>query len=368
VQRRCNAPVVDFPWVQRTDRGETVIAVQTRGSRRGLSTARAALQVAWLLAARPEGIRADHVAETLGKSVSTAYNLLASLCEEGVAIHEPGGVYRLSPAFRDTVTTGAIVPAPELHDLAGLVADLLARTHKRSYLAVVRSGELHVVLERGLQGMPKLPGLKTRVGDSAHAVALGKVVLALAAPEVLERYVRRPGLRRFTAHTITDPDALRAELAEARRRGYAVEREEFDDDFCCVAAPVRDARGRFLAVIGISMSRRAFDEEHERLAATVRDVAGVAAAAGPRRPRAAGGGAPPNVAPLRASGGPNMAPVRASAPAGTRAFQASAETRSVLDPPGSARLVSTHGTSRAVSAACARTSPSASALARSERR
>ena len=356
VQRRCNAAVVDYTWVQRTDRGETVITVQTRGSRRGLSTARAALQVAWLLAARPEGVRADHVAETLGKSVSTAYNLLASLCEEGVATHETGGVYRLSPAFRDTVTTGAVAPAPELHDLAGLVSDLLARTHKRSYLAVVRHGELNVVLERGLQGMPKLPGLKTRVGDSAHAVALGKVVLALSAPEVLERYVRKPGLRRFTAHTLTDPDALRTELGQTRRRGYAVEREEFDDDFCCLAAPVRDARGRFLAVIGISMSRRAFDEEHETLASTVRDVAAVAGA-GPRRPGPIGGGAVPDVAPLRASAAPRAG-----------AFQPSAETQVVLDPRSPARLVSTHGTSRAVSAACARTSPSASALARSERR
>jgi DNA-binding IclR family transcriptional regulator len=355
VQRACNGPVVHSLWVRRTDRGETVITVQTRGSRRGLSTARAALQVAWLLAARPEGIRADHVAETLGKSVSTAYNLLASLCEEGVATHEPGGVYRLAPAFRDTVTTGALAPAPELHDLAGLVSDLLARTHKRAYLAVVRGGELHVVLERGLQGMPKLPGLKTRVGDSAHAVALGKVVLALAAPEVLERYVRKPGLRRFTAHTITDPDALRTELAEARRRGYAVEREEFDDDFCCVAAPVRDHRGRFLGVIGISMSRRAFDEEHEQLARTVREVAAVVAAA-PRSHAPVAGGSPLDGAALRASTPRN------------RPFQASAETQVVLDPRGSARLGSAHGTSRAVSAACARTSPSASAAARSERR
>ena len=64
----------------------------------------------------------------------------------------------------------------------------------------------------------------------------------------------------------------------ARRgaRGFAVEREEFDDDFCCIAAPVLDARGRFLAVIGISMSRRAFDDEHEILATTVVDVAAVA--------------------------------------------------------------------------------------------
>ncbi len=221
---------------------------------------------------------------------------------------------------------------------------------------MVRHGELNVVLERGLQGMPKLPGLKTRVGDAAHAVALGKVVLALSAPEVLERYLRKPGLRRFTAHTITDPDALRTELGEARRRGYAVEREEFDDDFCCIAAPVRDARGRFLAVIGISMSRRAFDEEHETLATTVVDVAAVAGP-GPRRPGPTGGGA------ARERG-----PLRAPAAARARAFQPSAETQVVLDPRSPARLVSTHGTSRAVSAACARTSPSASAPAPSERR
>ena len=290
-------------------------------------------------------MRADHVAETLGKSVSTAYNLLASLCEEGVATHHPGGVYRLSPAFRDTVRTGAPSTAPEMHDLAGLVTDLLARTHKRSYLAVVRAGELHVVLERGLQGMPKLPGLKLRIGDTAHALALGKVVLALAGPEVVDRYLRKPGLRRFTAHTITDPEALRGELAEVRRRGFAVEREEFDADFCCLAAPVRDGRGRFLAVLGISMSRRAFDEEHELLAESVLEVASIAPIA------------PLSVAPLRAPVAPK-----------TRAFQPSAETRTVLDPPRSAALASPHGTTRAVSAACARNPPSASAAARSERR
>ena len=75
------------------------------------------------------------------------------------------------------------------------------------------------MLERGLQGMPKLPGLKPRVGDSAHAVALGKVVLALAGPEVVDRYARNPGLRRFTPYTITDRERLRAELAATVRPG-----------------------------------------------------------------------------------------------------------------------------------------------------
>jgi len=258
---------------------------RTRTSRRGLSTARAALQVEWLLAARPEGVRAEEVAAALGKSVSTAYNLLASLCQEGVAAHHSGGVYRLAPAFRELVGTGASAPPPELHDVAALVRTLLARTHKRSYAGIVRRGELRIGYERGLQGMPKLPGLSPHIGDNAHALALGKVALALAREDVLERYLRAP-LRRFTAHTITDPDVLRSELQAVRSRGWAEDREEFDEDFCCIAAPVRDQQGRSLAVIGISMTRRAFDEEHETLAQTVAGVARIDVPSGEFQPSA----------------------------------------------------------------------------------
>ena len=126
--------------------------------------------------------------ETLGKSVSTAYNLLASLCDEGVAERHPGGLYRLSQNFRDTVAEES-----DRHDLSGVVDDLLARTHKRAYLAVLRNNQLRVVLERGLQGMPKLPGMNPEIADNAHALALGKVVLALGPREAVERYaLRRP--------------------------------------------------------------------------------------------------------------------------------------------------------------------------------
>jgi IclR family transcriptional regulator, acetate operon repressor len=242
--------------------------MQATRAHRGLSTARAALHVTWLLARAPDGIRADEVATTLGKSVSTAYNLLASLCDEGVAERHPGGVYRLSPAFRETVAEES-----DRHDLSGVVEDLLARTHKRAYLAVLRNNQLRVVLERGLQGMPKLPGFSPEIADNAHALALGKVVLALGPREAVDRYARA-GLKRFTPHTITEPTDLHEELTRVRLTGVACEREEFERDFCCLAAPVLDHDRRFLGAVGISMSRRAFDHEREQLEETLRDVVG----------------------------------------------------------------------------------------------
>jgi acetyl-CoA synthetase len=55
--------VVD--WISSIQRRE----LQSTRSPRGLSTARAALSVTWLLARAPDGVRADEVAHALGKSV-----------------------------------------------------------------------------------------------------------------------------------------------------------------------------------------------------------------------------------------------------------------------------------------------------------
>ena len=101
---------------------------------------------------------------------------------------------------------------------------------------------------------------------------MGKVVLAHMRPAALSRYVAG-GLRRYTPSTITTPSALARELRTVRAAGYGIDREEFDLDFCCVAAPVPDGRGGLAAVLGLSAPTRAFDAEQEELAAAVRDLA-----------------------------------------------------------------------------------------------
>ena len=242
-------------------------SVRSNGDR-GLRTARSVLRVLTLLAERPDGVRAVEVAEAAGKSVSTAYKLLESLCEEGFAVREPrGGVFRLR---RDRCRSEA--PAADSHSLGAAVDELHLRTRKRSYLACVSNGGLEILLVRGRQGMPRMPGLGTRITDALHAVAMGKVVLSLLPDQARQRYAQR-GLKAFTAATITTPAQLLAELVDVRRQGYAVEREEFTSDFCCVAAPILDDGGRFAATVGVSASTRAFDAEHEHLVEVVRDVA-----------------------------------------------------------------------------------------------
>jgi DNA-binding IclR family transcriptional regulator len=246
--------------------------LRPQSGRRGLTTARAVLQVLSFLEEHPDGVRADEVAHVVGKSASTAYYLLASLVEEGFAIHE-GGLYRARHA-----PASAAAPARSRHVLEDAVDDLFLRTHKRCYLGVVRGGVIEITVVRGRQGIARMPGLGTQITDNAHALAMGKVVLARLRPAALARYVAR-GLTRYQPGTITDPDALERELRDVRELGYAVDREEFDEDFCCVAAPVLDERGRLVAILGLSASTRAFDAEQAELATAVRDLAAEAGAA-----------------------------------------------------------------------------------------
>jgi DNA-binding IclR family transcriptional regulator len=243
------------------------------------------LRVLALLVEHPEGVRADEVAVRLGKSTSTAYYLLSSLCEEGFAVHASQGVYRADRRFRESEDAP---PEPEHPpgDLKATVEELFMLTRRRSYLGVVRSGRIEIVAVRGRQGVPRMPGLgaEIEVHSGAHALAMGKVVLAELESDGLRRFLAG-GLRAYTEHTITDPQELLAELELARQDGFAVDREEFDTSFCCLAAPIRDERGRFRAVLGLSVTSSVFDAERTHLADTVRGVAARASAAATQPPR-----------------------------------------------------------------------------------
>ncbi len=221
------------------------------------------------LQGRPDGARAAEVARVVGKSTSTAYYLLVSLCEEGFAVHDRDGRYRID-RHADSAASEVLSTLPP-DEGARAVEALFARTRKRSYLGVVRQGLIEITIVRGRQGVAKMPGLGTRITDNAHALAMGKVVLSRLPEAAVDRYARR-GLTAYTPGTITDPAELTAELERVREQGFAVDREEFDEDFCCVAAPALDESGRLRGVLGLSTSVRTFDREREALADAVFNI------------------------------------------------------------------------------------------------
>jgi IclR family acetate operon transcriptional repressor len=101
-------------------------------------------------------------------------------------------------------------------------------------------------------------GLKmaSRVGsrNPAHSSAVGKVLLSYFPEEALADFLRRKGLPRRTANTITDPDGFRDHLKIVRSQGYAMDDEENEQGIRCVGAPIFDGKGRPVAAISVSGS------------------------------------------------------------------------------------------------------------------
>jgi DNA-binding IclR family transcriptional regulator len=98
---------------------------------------------------------------------------------------------------------------------------------------------------------------------NAHCSAVGKVLLASLSPAMLEAVIERHGLPALTARTITDRNALDEELANVRRRGFAIERGETIGDVACVAAPIVAPGPIVLASISIAAPSYRFNERKD---------------------------------------------------------------------------------------------------------
>lgn len=84
-----------------------------------------------------------------------------------------------------------------------------------------------------------------------HATSSGKVLLAHADPAERERLLSLP-LERFTPATITDREALRAQLDEILRCGWGFTIEELETGLNAVAAPIRAHDGVVIAAVSVS--------------------------------------------------------------------------------------------------------------------
>lgn len=182
---------------------------------------------------------------------STAHRLMASLREVGFLDQDrERDAYRLGLKLFEL---GSVALSNlDIHREAYPFVEALERMTGNTVTVAIFDGFRAVVVRRSGSAGETAAAKPDQIENApAHCTSVGKSTLAFQPDDVIERLIDR-GLERFTETTITDGDALRAELAEIRSRGYAVDEGEHRPGLRCIGAPIRNQHGRAFAGLSIS--------------------------------------------------------------------------------------------------------------------
>jgi IclR family transcriptional regulator, KDG regulon repressor len=198
-----------------------------------IGTVEKAIDVLFFLHAsgRPQGV--SEIGRSLGVPKSSAHRLLASLASRALVEQDELGRYRAGIAL---VALGLGVL--EREPLAAAARAVLEReseaTGETAFLTVARRGRL-VVLDKceGASVLRVAPTVGSEV--PVHASAVGKLHLAFAPGSVALAPEPWPAFTGQTPHAKSD---LEREVARAKKRGWATNRDEWIPGMTVVAAPV----------------------------------------------------------------------------------------------------------------------------------
>lgn len=152
-------------------------------------------------------------------------------------------VLELGYSFLSSLTLPEIAQ-PHLRELVGTV-------NESSSVSVLDGPDIVYVSREPTQ---RIMTVAISVGTRfpAYATSMGRVLLAGLSEERLNQFLARADLRKLTSETLTDEAALRSELAQVRRQGWALVDQELEGGLRSVAAPIRDPRDEVVAAINIS--------------------------------------------------------------------------------------------------------------------
>lgn len=218
------------------------------------------------------GAALSEVAETMGMPIATAHRTLATLRHRGMVEYSDSHgkwfvgaqTYRIGNAYIDRSNIIEVARP--------IVAALAEQTGETANLAIEEDFGLIYLLQ---VESPNPIRASFKSGEIAylHSSGIGKAIMAHMTEPQLSRIFER-SLPAFTAKTITEPDALRAELDRIRDGGWAIDDEERSIGMRCVAAPIQSPIGDVVAGVSVSGPTTRFSEEQvASFAAAVKEAA-----------------------------------------------------------------------------------------------
>lgn len=208
------------------------------------------LDVLELFLTEPGPLIGAEVARLTGHPRASVHELLTTLESRRYLTRDESGAYSLGPSvlrlgntYRDSMS---------LPRLGLRIAQEMVARHGETINVGTLSGPDIVYLVK--VDSPHPVRLVSRIGGSlpAATTAVGKALLAWLPEPELDALLAFD-LPQLTPRTLTDPDRIRAQLAEVRETGVAFETGESTPGVTCAGAPVRDETGAVVAALSVSV-------------------------------------------------------------------------------------------------------------------
>ncbi|WP_433413264.1 IclR family transcriptional regulator [Microtetraspora malaysiensis] len=232
---------------------------------------RRATEVLRLLAERP--MRPADLAREMGVAWATVYRTVSQLCADGHIVRDPGsGEYLIGP-MTWMLATAYIRDHPVLRVALPHLESAVTSVNGMLKLCERIDGSAVTLFAQHNTGAPMIRRYRDQYRVPLHVTAYGYVLLASQPEHFVDAYLADP-LPAFTPNTVTDPDAVRAHLAEIREQGYAIVHDDLQVGIGSIAYPVLDRDGSVRAAVGCTLLSDSLNspqqrEEHEVLVANL---------------------------------------------------------------------------------------------------
>jgi IclR family acetate operon transcriptional repressor len=232
--------------------------------RNGVQSIDRAVAILRCFDARHPTLGITDIARTTGLSTTTTHRLLVAMQSNRLVRQTSDRRYGLGPLLVQLARSGALPTT--LRDAALPVMTALRDEVDETVglHEMLPSGE-RVVVDQ-VESHHELRRTYTDIGvpiQLPHG-APGKAILSMLPREEQDHFLSRP-IESVTPRTITDPAALRTELAEVRRRGWAGSRSERTPGIRAVAAPIFDHTGSVIGALGLSVPEVRMDDARAQL-------------------------------------------------------------------------------------------------------
>jgi len=234
------------------------------------------LTIIELMKDNPDGMTISEMAKQLDVSVNSVFRISMTMLERGYFIrNDKTKAFRLSRKLLSVASSAA--SDKDLLELAlGPMRTLRDKTKETVLLGALIPHEARGVTIEQVPGIHPFKFLLD-VGSNLllHVGAPGKCFLAFVPEDEQKMMLNKMKLQKFTETTLITKRALKNELKEVQKLGYAVDRGEWMEEMHCVGAPVFDQRGYPVAAIWVTgPTTRMPASSFEELGEMVKNYAG----------------------------------------------------------------------------------------------